>query len=142
MRKTIILSLVAAVILFGMLGTVFAREAPKNDKHSMDYLNKPTGEPRYQLLNINNMWFWQESNGEASHSRGGDSGTYFPRGYGVSTKRASNGRVVATRMPNSRKRLPMARESASEVTTTEAVPGKDGSPDPVPRLKQLLQAMS
>jgi len=80
MRKTIILSLVAAVFLFGMLGTVFAREAPKNDKHSMDYLNKPTGEPRYQLLNINNMWFWMESNGEASHSRGGDSGTYFPRG--------------------------------------------------------------
>jgi hypothetical protein len=82
MRKTLILSLVAAVFLLGMVGSIFAKEAPEKDRQMMmdNELAKPMGEPRYQLLNINNMWYWMENNGESNHSRAGDSGTYYPRG--------------------------------------------------------------
>ena len=39
-----------------------------------------SAEPRYQILNINNLWTWVESNGESNHSPQGQSGMYYPRG--------------------------------------------------------------
>jgi len=85
MRKiTFILSLVAAVVLISMLfgSASFAKEHPdKTTKRDWSRaLHKPTDEPRYQILNINNLWTWMESNGESNHSPDGDNGTYYPRG--------------------------------------------------------------
>jgi hypothetical protein len=85
MRKiTFILSLVAAVVLVSMLfgSASFAKEHPdKTTKRDWSRaLHKPTDEPRFQILNINNLWTWMESNGESNHSPDGDNGTYYPRG--------------------------------------------------------------
>jgi hypothetical protein len=82
MRKTTILMLAAVIILGLLAGSVlYAREAPEEEKKMKeDRLAKVSSEPRWQILNINNLWHWAENNGESAHSRGGDSGTYFPRG--------------------------------------------------------------
>lgn len=82
MRKTTILML-AAVLIFGLLAgsALFAREAPEEEKVMKEQrLAKSASEPIYQLLNINNVWYWVENNGESAHSRSGDSGVYYPRG--------------------------------------------------------------
>lgn len=52
-------------------------EKPRHESYQAS-LYKPVG--WHQLLNINNMTTWFEKNGEANHSRKGDSGTYYPRG--------------------------------------------------------------
>lgn len=83
MGKITIPSLVAVVVLLTMLfGSLsFAVQEPdKTKRKQSDRLFKPTGTPRWQILNINNLWTWAESNGESNHSPKGDNGTYFPRG--------------------------------------------------------------
>jgi hypothetical protein len=83
MRKTKILSLVTVILLVGMAvwSFSFAREAPGKEKdNTVNMLRKPTGEPLFQILNINNLWWWMKNNGESSHSPNDDSGIYYPRG--------------------------------------------------------------
>ena len=52
----------------------------KNARTQLQPLEDTSAEPRYQILNINNLWTWVESNGESNHSPQGQSGMYFPRG--------------------------------------------------------------
>lgn len=83
MRKMTFLSLVARVALFSMLvgSASFAKEEPDKDKRERDEaLYKTMGTPHFQILNINNLWYWSKDNGESNHSPNGDNGTYFPRG--------------------------------------------------------------
>lgn len=85
MRKMTItfISLVAAVVFLSLLvGSVsFAKEElGKTERDWNRSLLKPTGEPRYQILNINNLWTWLRCDGLSNHSPLGDNGTYFPRG--------------------------------------------------------------
>jgi hypothetical protein len=77
------LSLVVSVSFLGLAAgsALFAKEGP--DKTKRDWgakLYKPTGTPRYQILNINNLWTWARSDGQSNHSPSGDNGTFFPRG--------------------------------------------------------------
>lgn len=85
MRRTIIISLLAVVLLIVMAvgSSSFAREAPEKEKKltKNKVFLSPTGDdPALSLLNINNMTYWVKFNGESAHSRNDDSGIYFPRG--------------------------------------------------------------
>jgi len=81
MRKITIL-FIAAVVLLGMVvaSVSFAEEEGGKNNRKNEALTKPTGTPHYQILNINNLWYWCQDNGSSNSSRNGDSGTYFPRG--------------------------------------------------------------
>lgn len=83
MQKSSLLKLMlVGLLLYG--ATAFA-ERPAGDKErNPQALNKPTGTPRYQILNINNIWTWIRSDGQSNHSPLADDGTYFPRGTGSS----------------------------------------------------------
>ncbi len=85
MQKTF-KSLMAAFLAVGMLGTSAMAERPAGEskERSTNSLSKINGTPRYQLLNINNLWTWYRSDGQSSHSPKADDGTYFPRGTGSS----------------------------------------------------------
>ena len=79
MRKVTFLSLVVLITL--LVPIAFAKEAPKDISVRDNALfGGGRGNPQWSLLNINNLWFWLENNGEANHSPNGDNGTYFPRG--------------------------------------------------------------
>jgi hypothetical protein len=52
----------------------------KNLSENSRTVLESTGSPHFQILNINNLWTWAESNGESNSSHKGDCGTYFPRG--------------------------------------------------------------
>ena len=79
MRRTIIISLLAVVLLIVMAvgSSSFAREAPEKEKKltKNKVFLSPTGDdPALSLLNINNMTYWVKFNGESAHSRNDDSG--------------------------------------------------------------------
>ena len=79
MRKITFLSF--AVLTAFVVPITFAKEAPKDISVRDNALfGGGRGNPQWSLLNINNLWFWLENNGEANHSPNGDNGTYFPRG--------------------------------------------------------------
>ena len=79
MRKVTFLSFVVLITLLVPIAS--AKEAPKDvSVRENGLFSGGRGNPQWSLLNINNLWFWLENNGEANHSPNGDNGTYFPRG--------------------------------------------------------------
>ncbi len=85
MSKKIVafLSPFVAAVLLGMLAAPasFARVNPDKSKRNWGgSLYKTNGSPRYQILNINNLWTWLRSDGQSNHSPTGDNGTFYPRG--------------------------------------------------------------
>lgn len=70
------------VVVFGFLSsTVIGAAIPdKNNRQKDKSLMKPTGEPLYQILNINNITTWMRADGQQNHSPTGDNGSYYPRG--------------------------------------------------------------
>ena len=83
MRRIFVTLLIVKILLFSMFSVVDSFAQKKHNKKEWESglrLNKPTGEPRYQILNINNLWTWVKSNGESNHSPDDDSGLYYPRG--------------------------------------------------------------
>ena len=68
---------VYSVLILGLSAQEFPDKTRRPNRASFQ---KISGEPRYQLMNINNLSYWIENNGESNHSRSGDSGTYYPRG--------------------------------------------------------------
>ena len=69
--KTFLLTLFVAMISF-------AAESPSKSKPSKSY--KSMYEPKYGVLNINNLTTWHAYDGKANHSPGADNGMYYPRG--------------------------------------------------------------
>ncbi len=58
-----------------------AKERPAGAaKNRQQSLSKITGEPRAQILNINNITTWMRNDGESNHSPSASDGCYFPRG--------------------------------------------------------------
>lgn len=85
MRNSLIRFLVAALLGCVIIPRTLARaEEPKDEKGRKPAgLAKTAGSPRYQILNINNLWTWHAADGEGNFnpSRTGD-GLVFPRGTG------------------------------------------------------------
>ena len=81
MVRLILLSIMI-VILIGTLGIDVSAGAVENKQQQTgrDASLKLTNEPLFQILNINNIWWWLKFNGESAHSRNDDSGIYYPRG--------------------------------------------------------------
>ena len=79
---------IVGIIALGLLLAVsvgFAIERPEAERNDNTdgndvALAKVTGEPRYQILNINNLWSWMRADGLSNHSPTGDNGVFFPRG--------------------------------------------------------------
>lgn len=81
MQKSSLLKLMlAGLLLYG--ATAFAERPAGEKERNQQALSKPTGTPRYQILNINNIWTWIRNDGQSNHSPIADDGTYFPRGTG------------------------------------------------------------
>ncbi|MCK6559350.1 T9SS type A sorting domain-containing protein [candidate division KSB1 bacterium] len=81
MQKSSLLKLMlAGLLLYG--ATAFAERPAGEKERNQQALSKPTGTPRYQILNINNIWTWIRNDGMSNHSPIADDGTYFPRGTG------------------------------------------------------------
>lgn len=82
MNKTIFTRLVA--VLFVVAGLVWSEalgaERPARPRDPSGSLYKPTGTPRYSILNINNFTSWMRADGISNHSPFADNGGYFPRG--------------------------------------------------------------
>ena len=73
--------IVAVLTLLGLLAWSAMAKEPANGKRSeRQSLYKTAGTPRYQILNINNLWTWYRADGQGNHSPGADNGTYYPRG--------------------------------------------------------------
>ncbi|MBM4161652.1 MAG: T9SS type A sorting domain-containing protein [Ignavibacteria bacterium] len=85
MRNSLFRFLVAALVGCAIMTLSNARaDEPKDEKARKPMgLAKTTGDPRYQVLNINNIQTWHTSNGECNFppSRVGD-GLVYPRGTG------------------------------------------------------------
>lgn len=73
---SIVLAVALFVLVSGMSG--FADVPDKTNRTRS--LNRIAGTPRYQILNINNIWTWMRADGQSNHSPTGDDGSYFPRG--------------------------------------------------------------
>ncbi len=56
-----------------------AAEGPDKGKQGAASLDKGAGSPRWQVLNINNIWTWHRSDGEGNHSPGGVDGVFYPK---------------------------------------------------------------
>ncbi|MCG3155704.1 MAG: hypothetical protein DKINENOH_02312 [bacterium] len=81
MQKSSLLKLMlVGLLLYG--ATAFAERPAGEKERNQQALSKPTGTPRYQILNINNIWTWIRNDGMSNHSPIADDGTYFPRGTG------------------------------------------------------------
>ncbi|MER3524688.1 MAG: hypothetical protein C4326_11685, partial [Ignavibacteria bacterium] len=82
MKRQAFKTLVAAVgIASALVWSALAAEGPNGSNRSRTpSLNHTLGTPRYQILNINNLWTWFRSDGQSNHSPTGDDGCYFPRG--------------------------------------------------------------
>ncbi len=81
-KRSVLYLLLVGLLLFGT--TTFAERPAGEKERDKQVLSKPTGTPRYQILNINNIWTWMRSDGQSNHSPLADDGTYFPRGTGSS----------------------------------------------------------
>jgi hypothetical protein len=83
-NKLSIFRLFAVVLVllgFCVWSAGLAAEGPDKTKRNKGQgLYKTMGTPRYQILNINNLWTWTRSDGQSNHSPGADNGTYYPRG--------------------------------------------------------------
>ena len=64
-----------------VLAAAASGQSPEKTRHAKPPArNAATGEPRYALLNINNVTAWLRNDGYSNHSPKGDNGGYFPRG--------------------------------------------------------------
>jgi hypothetical protein len=57
-----------------------AQAPDKTRREQPQMMAKPSGEPLYQILNINNLWTWARADGHSNHSPSGNDGVFFPRG--------------------------------------------------------------
>jgi hypothetical protein len=83
MRSDRLKYLIYMLIVFGFIIRGLPSEAQAPDKRNRDRsqsIDKTMGTPRYQILNINNLWTWARSDGHSNHSPTGGDGVYFPRG--------------------------------------------------------------
>jgi hypothetical protein len=72
------LTCVLVLTLFSL--QTFAQEPDKTRKPGPQSIERISGTPRYQLLNINNITTWIRSDGQSNHSPVGAEGTLYPRG--------------------------------------------------------------
>jgi len=54
-------------------------EGPEKTKQGAASLDKGAGTPRWQVLDINNIWTWHRSDGEGNHSQSGVDGVFYPK---------------------------------------------------------------
>ncbi len=74
--------LAAGVALIMAMGSLaLAKERPAGEKQDRQQsLSKITGDPRWQILNINNFTTWARNDGQSNHTPRGIDGGLFPRG--------------------------------------------------------------
>ena len=77
-----ILHLSIAVLSLLYLTVAVGAEKPGSGKNDRQSLGKISGDPKWQILNINNITTWGRSDGESNHSPGGDNGVFYPIGTG------------------------------------------------------------
>jgi hypothetical protein len=71
------------LIVAGLFGSVATAKDPNKSKtDAQERLSKTAGDPRYAVLNVNNLTTWHRSDGHANHSPQADNGLYYPRGTG------------------------------------------------------------
>lgn len=80
-RKLCIVLVLAAACLMQLWSVALGEELP-GTKNRSTTLGKITGNPKYQILNINNITTWTRYDGESNHSPSGDNGVYYPIGTG------------------------------------------------------------
>jgi hypothetical protein len=80
-RKLYIVLVLAAVGALLLWSVALGEDLPGN-KIQGKTLSKVTGNPQYQILNINNITTWTRYDGESNHTPGGDNGVYYPVGTG------------------------------------------------------------
>jgi hypothetical protein len=80
-RKLYIVLVLAAVGALLLWSVALGEDLPGNKTQSKT-LSKVTGNPQYQILNINNITTWTRYDGESNHSPSGDNGVYYPVGTG------------------------------------------------------------
>lgn len=79
-KRILYLSLALLSVLFLTLG--YAAEKPNKGKSDKQSLGKTTGDPHFQLLDINNLTAWQRYDGESAHDPAGNPGVVYPVGTG------------------------------------------------------------
>ncbi|MGH7493475.1 MAG: T9SS type A sorting domain-containing protein [bacterium] len=69
------------LLVLGMGSLTMAKERPAGErKDRQQSLSKITGEPRWQILNINNFTTWARNDGQSNHTPRAIDGGLFPRG--------------------------------------------------------------
>ncbi len=69
------------ILCFVIWTSNLVAQAPdKTNRERPENLEKTTGTPLYQILNINNLWTWHRADGHSNHSPSGNDGVFFPRG--------------------------------------------------------------
>ena len=84
-RIALLFAITVFLLCILIVSASFAREHEKKKIRNQESpsLFKPTGEPGYQILNINNLWTWMRSDGYSNHSPKDNPGTFFPRWRGA-----------------------------------------------------------
>jgi hypothetical protein len=85
MRNLYFKSAMMFLLLFCIVSwsSILTAQAPdKTRRERPQTIEKPSGEPLYQILNINNLWTWARADGHSNHSPSENDGVFFPRGTG------------------------------------------------------------
>ena len=78
-RKLYIVLVLAAVGALLLWSVALGKDLP-GSKTQANSLSKVTGNPQYQILNINNLVTWMRADGESNHSPAGGVGVTYPVG--------------------------------------------------------------
>lgn len=78
--ETYLCYITGILLLLVSVPPVQSQVPDKTKRDRLQSTDKIMGEPRYQILNINNIWTWARSDGYQNHSPRGNDGSYFPRG--------------------------------------------------------------
>jgi len=81
-RKLYIVLVLAAVSALLLWSVALGEDLPGNKKPQTQSLSKVTGNPQYQILNINNITTWVRYDGVSNFSPTNDNGVYYPVGTG------------------------------------------------------------
>lgn len=79
-KKTFTALIVTCLILLAAFVPAFAQKSSKIIPNTTQTNATTDAEPRYALLNINNLTAWMRSDGQSAHSPTGQNGIHFPRG--------------------------------------------------------------
>ena len=67
------------VILILVSNFALAKNPKDLKQESKTSLSNSAGDPKYQVLNINNLTTWHAYDGKSNHTKNGADGTRFPR---------------------------------------------------------------